>query len=82
MAALTFITNANAQNARDNPLEGDMVQIPAGSFIYGTNKKDDSAGALSLGVPKPWYVDEGPEQNVFLKSFYICLLYTSDAADE
>mgnify|MGYP002831302053 FL=1 len=71
MAALTFITNANAQNARDNPLEGDMVQIPAGSFIYGTNKKDDSAGALSLGVPKPWYVDEGPEQNIFLKSFYI-----------
>jgi cytochrome c-type biogenesis protein len=71
MAALTFITNANAQNARDNPLEGDMVQISAGSFIYGTNKKDDSAGALSLGVPKPWYIDEGPEQNVFLKSFYI-----------
>lgn len=65
------MANANAQNARDNPLEGDMIQIPAGPFPFGTNKKDDSAEALSLGVPKPWYADEGPEQNVFLKPFYI-----------
>ena len=71
MIAFTFLTNANAQNARDNLLEGDMVQIPAGSFVFGTDKKDESAEALSLGVPKPWYADEGPEQSVFLKSFYI-----------
>ena len=55
----------------DNPLEGDMVRIPAGHFIFGTNKQDDSAEALSLGIPKPWYADEGPENKVFLKSFYI-----------
>ncbi len=71
LIAFTFLTNANAQNARDNPLEGDMVHIPAGSFVFGTNKKDDTSEALSLGVPKPWYADEGPEQNIFLKSFYI-----------
>ncbi len=71
MIAFTFLSNANAENARDNPLEGDMVQIPAGSFVFGTDKKDESAEALSLGVPKPWYADEGPEQSVFLKSFYI-----------
>jgi len=69
--ALNFITSANAQNVRDIALEGNMVKIPAGSFLFGTNKKDDLGEALSLGIPKPWYADEGPEQNIFLKTFYI-----------
>jgi len=70
---LIFIANANADVDKPqlNSLEGDMIYIPAGSFIFGTNKKDTSGEALSLGLPKPWYVDEGPEQNIFLKAFYI-----------
>ena len=68
---LTFITNANADKPHLNSLEGDVIYIPAGSFIFGTNKKDTSGNALSFGLPKPWYVDEGPEQNIFLKAFYI-----------
>jgi cytochrome c-type biogenesis protein len=60
---------AQAQAAK--ALEGDMVQIPAGHFIFGTDKKDESAEALSLGIPKPWYVDENPQQKIFLKGFYI-----------
>ncbi len=70
---LTFaISSASAQGkSKDLSLEGDMVLIPAGPFKFGTNKTDDEAEALSLGIPKPWYVDEGPEQTVFLKSFYI-----------
>ena len=71
VVALIFITDVNAQNTKTIALESDMVEIPAGSFPFGTNKKDDLAEALSLGVPKPWYADEGPEQNIFLKTFYI-----------
>ncbi|QPJ66732.1 MAG: SUMF1/EgtB/PvdO family nonheme iron enzyme [Candidatus Nitrohelix vancouverensis] len=56
---------------QDHPLEKDMVLVPAGPFKFGTNKTDDAAEALSMGVPKPWYADEKPEQTIFLKSFYI-----------
>ena len=38
--ALIFITTADAKNPRDLRVEGDMVKIPAGSFLFGTNKKD------------------------------------------
>ena len=62
---------AQANEAKNNPLEGDMVLVPAGHFKFGTDKKDDSGEALSLGIPKPWYADENPQQKIFLKIFYI-----------
>ena len=71
VTVLIFFSSANAKDAHLNELEGDVVLIPAGSFLFGTNKKDNSAEALSLGLPKAWYADEGPEENVFLKEFYI-----------
>ena len=71
MIVFIFIINANAESERDIALEGDMVKIPAGSFPFGTNKKDRASEALLLGIPKPWYADEGPEQKIFLKTFYI-----------
>ena len=63
--------SGSAQNTTDNPLEGEMIHIPSGHFIFGTNKKDEIAEALSLGIPKPWYADETPRQKIFLKGFYI-----------
>ena len=60
-----------SQNTTDNSLEGEMIHIPSGHFIFGTNKKDETAEALSLGIPKPWYADETPRQKIFLKGFYI-----------
>ncbi len=72
MFTLPGISGTAAQeSARDNPLEGDMVYIPPGHFIFGTDQTDEAAEALSLGIPKPWYADEKPEQKVFLKGFYI-----------
>ncbi|MEE3346816.1 MAG: SUMF1/EgtB/PvdO family nonheme iron enzyme [Nitrospinota bacterium] len=59
------------QQEYDYSLEGDMVYIPPGPFVFGTNKRDESAEALSLGIPKPWYADETPRQKFFLKGFYI-----------
>jgi cytochrome c-type biogenesis protein len=60
-----------SQDEHDYSLEGDMVYIPPGPFVFGTNKKDASADALSMGIPKPWYADETPQQKIFLKGFYI-----------
>jgi cytochrome c-type biogenesis protein len=60
-----------SQQEHDYSLEGDMVYIPPGPFVFGTDKKDESAEALSMGIPKPWYADETPQQKIFLKEFYI-----------
>ncbi len=54
----------------DQNLEKDMVFIPAGPFVFGTHKKDTGI-ALELGVPKPFYRDEQPEQRILGKGFYI-----------
>lgn len=64
-------SHSPAQEAKDNPLESDMVHLPPGPFLFGTNLKDEEAEALSLGIPKPWYADETPEKKVFLKGFYL-----------
>ena len=55
----------------DNPLEGDMVFIPAGQFVFGTNQTDKSGLGVSMGIPKPLYQDAHPEQKPFNKGFYI-----------
>ena len=60
-----------AENARTNSQEGEMVFVPAGHFIFGTDETDESAEALSMGIPKPWYADESPQVKIFLKGFYI-----------
>ena len=55
----------------DNPLEGNMVFIPAGQFVFGTDQTDESGLNASMGIPKPLYQDAHPEQKPFLKGFYI-----------
>lgn len=66
----SHVSPARAQE-NVNPLEGDMVLIPAGNFLFGTDARDTEGEALSMGIPMPWYADEGPQQKIFLKSFYI-----------
>ncbi len=70
MLAVPALVQAH-KSGPDNPLEGDMVFIPAGHFIFGTDKKDASGDLLAMGVPKPLYLDEQPRQKVFLKGFYL-----------
>lgn len=67
----SLISSATAENTKESSLEGQMVFIPAGHFILGTQETDDAAEALSMGIPKPWYADETPEKKIFLKGFYI-----------
>ncbi|VAX32067.1 Cytochrome c-type biogenesis protein CcdA (DsbD analog) [hydrothermal vent metagenome] len=71
LSVFFLIANATAESPEKNSLAGQMVFIPAGHFIFGTDQTDTTAEALSLGIPKPWYADETPEKKIFLKGFYI-----------
>ena len=48
-----------------------MVLIPAGEFTMGTDLVDSKNHALSVGLTKPWFVDETPERRVHTRAFYI-----------
>ena len=49
----------------------DMVLVPAGEFIMGSNEVDTEVKALQYGDKRPWYANERPERRVNLKKFYI-----------
>ena len=50
---------------------GEMVLIPAGEFVMGSDKVDKSHQAQEYGSSKPWYVDEHPKHKVKLPAYYI-----------
>lgn len=49
----------------------DMVYIPAGEFIMGTDETDPEEKAAEYGIGKPWLVDEHPAHKVNLPAYYI-----------
>ncbi|MDH4273518.1 MAG: formylglycine-generating enzyme family protein [Gammaproteobacteria bacterium] len=61
--------NAGAESA--NALEQDMVLIPAGDFIMGSNKLDDTLKSKEFGSVKPWFMDEHPQHKQHLNAFYM-----------
>lgn len=63
MAGLT-VTSASAAI-------GDMVLVPAGKFIMGSDKGDVDAMGAEYGNVKPLYLDEHPLHTVELPDFYI-----------
>jgi len=62
---------ANPRGAEASSLDDEMVLIPAGEFIMGSDKVDKTRSAGEFGNAKPWYLDEHPEHNVDLDAFYI-----------
>jgi len=61
----------NAQHSEATTLDDEMVLIPAGSFIMGSNKVDKPKNSGEFGNAKPWYLDEHPEHDEKLGAFYI-----------
>lgn len=49
----------------------EMVLIPAGEFIMGSNKTDPENTHLRIGTVKPLYVDQRPERKATLGDYYI-----------
>ena len=50
---------------------GEMVLIPAGEFVMGSDKVDTTKQAQEFGSSKPWYADEHPQRKVALPAFKI-----------
>ena len=48
-----------------------MVRIPAGEFIRGSDKVDDSGMKERFGFPNDLYMDEHPQARVHLDEFWI-----------
>ena len=49
----------------------EMVLIPAGPFVMGSDKKDLSGIGKEFGLQKPLYEDEHPQRTVSLSAFYL-----------
>ena len=49
----------------------EMVLVPAGEFLLGTDMKDPDNTHLKIGTVKPLFVDQGPQQKLDLPAFYI-----------
>lgn len=49
----------------------EMILIPAGDFIRGTDQVDDKNRAAEFGAKKPFYLDEHPKVKIHVPAFYI-----------
>ncbi len=49
----------------------EMVLIPAGEFIMGTDKVDLEKTHLKIGAVKPLFLDQHPSRKIYLDSYYI-----------
>lgn len=55
-----------------SPIDGkEMVLIPSGEFLMGTDKTDPEKTHLKIGTVKPLFVDQQPERRVHLDAYYI-----------
>ena len=57
----------------------EMVLIPAGPFLMGSDKVPNQDESTGVGTIKPWYLDEHPPHQVNLKAYYIDRYEITDA---
>jgi len=66
------IKNSTLPTVKISPIDGkEMVLVPAGEFVMGTNKTDDEKTHLKIGAVKPLFLDQHPTRKIFLDSYYI-----------
>lgn len=69
---LTACGEKPLQKVKVSPVDQkEMVLIPAGEFIMGTNKTDPENTHQKIGTVKPLYLDQHPERKVTLDAYYI-----------
>ena len=65
--AVTSIANPESRNITSN----EMVPVPAGKFIMGTDDVDASGKSQEFGFNEPLYLNEQPRREIDLPAFYI-----------
>ena len=69
---ITLLSLATAAVSAENDTTNDeMVLIPAGPFLMGSNGVDATTRGKEYGFIKPLYLDEKPQREVTLDAFYI-----------
>lgn len=77
LCLLIFLTGCDEPKStvelvKISPVDGkQMVLIPAGEFIMGTDKTDPDNTQQKIGTVKPLYLDQHPERKVTLDAYYI-----------
>lgn len=66
----TLLAAAAGAGPADN-LSTDMVRIPAGEFIMGSDETDQSGRSEEFGTAKPFYLDEHPRRRVVTDAYLI-----------
>lgn len=57
------------QQSKPSTLDVEMIEIPAGKFIMGSNRVDKEGLQERYGFPEPLYLNEHPEREETLPSF-------------
>ena len=65
------VTEAGAAAQSQPDDTSDMVTVPAGDFIMGSNKVDKEGLQQQYGFESPLYVNEHPERKVHLETYLI-----------
>lgn len=60
-----------AQTAVATSTPSDMIHVPAGPFLMGSNGQDSNQKTKDYGLIKPFYSDERPQREVVLPAFSI-----------
>ena len=60
-------------------MDSEMVMIPAGPFLMGSDKMDQEGKSKEFGFVQPLYVDEHPQHTVKLSAFWIDKYEVSNA---
>ncbi|KMP12417.1 hypothetical protein UZ36_00675 [Candidatus Nitromaritima sp. SCGC AAA799-C22] len=64
--------NAPLSSVKVSAIDGkEMVLVPAGEFIMGTDKTDEENTHRKIGSVKPLYLDQHPERTIHLDAYYI-----------
>jgi len=73
LAAIALLASGTvvASESESNKDSSDMVLIPAGEFVMGSNKEEKSNKKGEFGNTKPWYMDEHPQHTETLPDYYI-----------
>ncbi len=68
---LLMIALAMGASGCAEPPPAGMVLVPSGYFSMGSDEEDAAGHALAMGLGKPWYADESPQQRFKLDDYFI-----------